>query len=308
LRKTAEDTERLGESLRHNIYGGEEDLILRVNSKTPKYGDTGENQMARKTAVLLPYFRPPRKAHELNRIVIKTILGRDLDTKYKNSDLNRFYGRYMFQLLEKGSIGDNWERTRWAAIVREKDCEIPDACYLALTNIYTKHWKHLLEIKGGISALDLDSTPLRYSLTIPLLNFFKKGVRLATDDRRFRIALQRWSSSYDRDDPLDSVLDCCSALEAIISCRDEIRLRISLSVYHILKTTKGRSMNTVYQMYKIRNDFIHGSKIPEITATQQRDFIYVVSRVLHACISRGKKPDKKQLDSQIIEKYSRGRE
>lgn len=276
-----------------------------MNNRISQYGDVGENQTAKKTAILLTLFKPPRKTHEFHRIVIKTILGADLDNKYIQSNLNRITGIEMYRLFKGGHVGDEWEKTRWAAIIREKDDEITDTCYLALMDIHTKHWRYLLERKvlSGSKHLQI---PV-YHLSARLLILFEKGVRLAMNNRRFRIAMQRWGSSYDRGDPLDSVLDCCSALEAIIGCRDEIRLRISFSIYHILKTAKHRSMTEVYQMYGIRNDFIHGSKIPEITPKQQCDFIDVVSRVLLTYMDRGKIPNKQQLDRQIIEKYSRGR-
>lgn len=76
-------------------------MILKGDSKTPKHGDAGENQMAKKTVILLTLFRPPpRKTHKFHRIVIKTILGADLDTKYIESNLNRTTGIEMYRLFK----------------------------------------------------------------------------------------------------------------------------------------------------------------------------------------------------------------
>ena len=119
-----------------------------------------------------------------------------------------------------------------------------------------------------------------------------------------RIAIQRWYSSYTREDPLDTVLDCCSALEAAINLPDELRLRISLSVYHTLAKNRKRAFSLVYEMYRNRNDFIHGGRLPELSSKQQQNYIEVVAQVLYRYVDLGKIPDSKSMSKAILRQYA----
>lgn len=121
--------------------------------------------------------------------------------------------------------------------------------------------------------------------------------------KRLMIALNRWDSSYKRQDPLDVVLDCCSALEALFGFKDELRLKLAFGVYNVVRTDKKKLSELVYRMYGIRSQFIHGAKIPEINITEAHEFIIAVFRVFLSIIKDAKLLDSEKLSKLIFENY-----
>jgi len=124
------------------------------------------------------------------------------------------------------------------------------------------------------------------------------------ENKRFRISLLRWTATYFKNEPIDSVLDCCSALEALLHFPEELRLRIALSVYHILKSHKKESFVKTYKMYGLRNTFIHGDSIPNISDNERRSYIKLIREVLLQIIRDKRIPNIQRLNEKIIGTFS----
>lgn len=143
-----------------------------------------------------------------------------------------------------------------------------------------------------------------YNFNPNLVEKLTAGLRLLSSQRRFCISLERWYSSCTRRESLDTVLDCCSSLEAALSLPDELRLRIAFSVYYTVKTNKKRAFALAYEMYGIRNAFIHGGKIPKVSLAQKRSYIELVAEMLYRYVAIGKILDGGVINKMILENYA----
>jgi hypothetical protein len=172
--------------------------------------------------------------------------------------------------------------------------------YVSLVILTTAVWPYLLyQASSAAPKPDIAPNLVRVKATPGLVKKLRTGCRLVSD-RRFGIALRRWGSSFIRADPLDSVLDCCSALEAVARTDAELRLRLSLIVRHLVPREKKDAARTTYEMYGLRNKFAHGSGLPTIQYDRQYAYIALVSRVLLLLIRRGKLPSSEDLDQALF--------
>ena len=200
-----------------------------------------------------------------------------------------------------------YDDTKWTAFILSDD-KIPKQCYKALIDLLTGDWKYELawrEYSENISKKGKTKQPRmrRTKLTATLLSKFNQGSMLLNRERKFRIALLRWSGCFTRADPLDSVLDCCSCLEASFQMGDELRLRTSLAVYYSLSVGRKEAFSTVYELYGIRNKFIHGANIPEVSPSQRRRYVELVASLLLQFVKMGKIPDSSTINKQILEQF-----
>lgn len=205
---------------------------------------------------------------------------------------------------------DKFEDSIWTFLVKDKN-QFNDSCYLSVLDLFTENWKYIFErnekLRLSSFATPINWNPPTYEFTKIIKLRFRKSLKLINTSVRFRIALERWFSSYTRNTSyLDSLLDCCSALEAILGVRDEIRLRISLSTFYILsrkinKSQAKKAAKTVYEMYNLRNIFIHGSKIPEVRKEEIYDFINTIAELFKILILNSKLPSRKELEVKVLE-------
>ena len=56
-------------------------------------------------------------------------------------------------------------------------------------------------------------------------------------------------------------------------------------------------------MYGIRNSFIHGSKIPNVTQQQRVIYIDTVANMLKSIVIDGKMPNMDKISEKLLDKY-----
>ncbi len=161
------------------------------------------------------------------------------------------------------------------------------------------------DIESHTKKKDLSIIPLG-KLDNDAIRLIKQGIDLLKDNKnkRFKIALHRFSASYKRNDPLDSILDCCSTLEALYNISDELRLKTSLISYHLVKKNKKKTLDIIYEMYGKRNDFVHGNKIPDVCKEEQVEYICCTAAILLSIIELTKIPSSEDLTKKIFEYYA----
>ena len=248
----------------------------------------------------LPFYNAPKQPINLGNFTIRATLG----WEEKGSDFPvSVYG------FETSKLPMHKKSPAWA-MLETPDNLIPSIIYATTLDLLSNHWKYVFKRTVTLArpmtldrALDFIKVP-RYNFTPSLINTFTRAIKFLSKERKARIALQRWSSSYARQDSLDSVLDCCSALEAAMNLPDELRLRISLSAYHLLKRYKKQGFALVYEMYGIRNSFIHGASFPEVDTNKQRSYIDVVAQILRRYIELGKIPSGDEMGKSILHQFS----
>lgn len=265
-------------------------------------------------AIVLKYFKPQKNVISLDGITIKFIKSKDLESIYGNriDDSVRASVQEWQVLAKKQGLKEteNWGNLIFPVVEYSND-EIPSICVKSLFELVFNIWMHCLESNRelNLSLGEEKECNVPYvSLTQKNLKLIKEGYKILNgnknENKRFKISLQRWSSSYIRSVPLDSVLDCCSSLEALLSFPNELRLRFSFSVYHILRKNKKASMLKIYEMYGVRNSFIHGGRVPKVSKNEQEEFIRIVANVLLQIIKNGNMPKSNVLSKKIIEQYA----
>ncbi len=154
------------------------------------------------------------------------------------------------------------------------------------------------------SEKDLSIIP-RGNLSLKNSKLISQGIKFLRNNktRRFNIALHRFAASYKRTDPLDSILDCCSCLEALYNLSDELRLKISLISFHIVSVNKKKTLEKIYEMYGLRNDFIHGNKIPVVSNEQVQVYMSYTADILMSILRSGEIPNVEKLTKNIFEYY-----
>lgn len=214
------------------------------------------------------------------------------DFTIRPAELENMFGKSITKL--------NFENVKWT-VIQTKDYEIPKECYVALVDLVSKQWEY--EIGWKSNNKSFTNKRKRTSVTTSLVNSLNKGLKLLKEEKRFRIAMIRWSRCYARADTLDTVLDCCSCLEASFSMGDELRLRTALAVYYSLQNNRKTGFQTAYEMYGIRNDFIHGTKIPIVTEDKRHIYVKLVADVLGEFIKNAKMPNSNKINMKILNHF-----
>ena len=257
--------------------------------------------------ILLPYFQPPKEPIKIKDVIIDAISVQGLTDKFNN--LITF--SEVAQLLKKRYNKDHtFENSMWTILIVSNN-EIPDVCYSAIFDILQNNWKYILKRNDFYNSIDNKEMKLEvpnYKFCSTFLEHLENGINLITENKhsnkRFCIALQRWVSSYTRQETIDSVLDCCASLEALFNYSNELRLRISCSVYHFRRKDKKKSFEIVYNLYGIRSNFIHGVKIPEVSKKTRYEFLEILANIFNQIIKDSKLPDIELLNEQIIKYYT----
>lgn len=198
------------------------------------------------------------------------------------------YSIRLLSSFEDGHIPD-------VAVLDVPDREdVENSCYSILVDLLTGYWRYVLRRETtywGLSIRDVRKRSRRrkhprYEFTANLSSALGNGLPMVygrgKENRRFRIALQRFGVAYKRKDPLDSVLDCSAALESLFTLPNELRLRLSLSIFYLLSRDKKYWARVAYEMYGIRSKFIHGASIPTVGSDGQGRYISLVARALEA--------------------------
>jgi len=247
---------------------------------------------------LLPYFRPPKEPFGTDRSEVRPI---HLDEIRDIGDTVLSTALYMYEIMElfgkPGRLGAF--ETALRTVVLTSVPEIPEESLTALADLVSQNWLYIQQRSRALADPPLGAVrplPSVYTFTTTRQAAYKEGLALLEASRPFRIAMLRWAAGLTRTDPLDSVLDYCSALEALFRLRDELRLRLSLSVYHVLKRGKREAFHAVYEMYGIRNKFIHGGAVPDVSFESAEEYGTTVAAVLGNIVSRGALPDAGELD------------
>lgn len=256
-------------------------------------------------SIVLPYLKPPAKPHSLHAVVLKAVRYKEIEaTGIEFSAIGYEIGQLF------GTESTDFDSLK-VAVLEPADNVVPLACYTALFDLISGNWKYMLArtraVKSPINFEHQKSYPRvpKYSTTEKVIGQLDKGIKLLRNSRRFRISLERWSSSHSREDALDTVLDLCSSLEAAFALSNELRLRLSLAVYHMLSVAKKQGFLTTYQMYGVRNKFIHGAQIPEVQENEREQFIEIVCRVLLVFLDNGEIPNEERINQLIISHYSK---
>jgi hypothetical protein len=216
----------------------------------------------------------------------------DLDFTIRPVDLPNLFGASWAEL--------KYENLRWTAL-EIPDENVPQLCYAGLTDLLTDTWEYELEWRAA--SRDEHPKRNRQEVNDTFVARFNAGLRLLFANRRFQIAMIRWSRCFKRSDPLDTVLDCCSCLEASFQMGEELRLRTALAVYFALDEEPELGFRTAYNMYGIRSKFIHGSKIPDVTEEERRKYVKLVATLLDRFIEVGAMPNRNDLDAKILRKF-----
>lgn len=252
--------------------------------------------------VYLPFFKPPENVLRISNVNIR----RPTDTEDEQMCTQRIFA---FTGREWNAIRPNAPIKRLGyAVLETSNDKVPSPCYNALLHVLTRHDAYSMELKNckpqSIFSRDfeLPKVPI-YKFSPSLVNKLKKGLPLLTKNKRFQISVLRWDASFARNEPIDTVLDCCSSLEAAFSLPNELRLRLAFSAYHTVKTNKKKAFNIVYEMYGKRNSFIHGGAIPDVSVEQQRNYIKIVADILCRFVELGKIPDGDTLNKKLLQMY-----
>ncbi len=261
--------------------------------------------------VYLAFFKPPKDVLKISGATLRRPtgaeakhLGESAELSIRRLDATEFCG----PLDQRGPVKIRLKYT----ILETTDDKISPVCYFALLDVLTKNWMYVLRREDYYRRylFRLTGTPEKhpkvptYNFNRSLISKLNKGMLLLSKQRRFAISLERWYSSCTRSDPLDTVLDCCSSLEAALALSNELRLRIAFSVYHTMQINKKKAFTLAYDMYGIRNDFIHGVKVPVVSRDQQQSYIKIVSDVLYRFIELGKLPSAKSINEMILKDYT----
>lgn len=263
--------------------------------------------------VYLAFFKPPRDVIEISGGTLRRPTGAELE---QFVDLAQVHARRLYGIDEilgpSGWHGLTKVNVTYTILETNNDDRIPRICYFALLDVLTKHWKYVLrrEEYNRKYALKFKKTSAKHP-KVPIYNFnpsliskLEKGIRLLSKQRRFAISLERWYSSCTRSDPLDTVLDCCSSLEAALGLPNELRLRIAFSVYYTMQTNKKKAFALAYEMYGVRNSFIHGVKVPVVSREQQQSYIKIVADILYRFVVLGKLPNAEIINNMILKDYT----
>ncbi len=252
-------------------------------------------------AILLPYFKPPIKPISIENIEICGVSWDALDNELgKNEILPVTIGEFDNIVKMRGFEKSDYDKISWTILRVNND---KNACdYATIFDLVSDNWKYLQKVNDNsriqLSIFEKNHTQVNsapvYKLTSKFIRQITAAVKLANENKKVLIALHYWRLSYMQIDNINSLLHCCSCLEALFSLDGEIRLRLALYASTYLNQKKISSY--VYRMYGIRNDYIHGNKIPIIN--DKNIYLSIIAQVLRKAVAQGI-PSAVQLDKII---------
>jgi len=257
--------------------------------------------------IVFPFLIPPQKSYETDVGTLRAIKAGEAEKKYGDFPLS--VRPYEMEYFFKDRLDRlEYEESVWAVLELKRQDAYPHD-YKGIFDLTTGNWDyHLrwLEYYNIMPIGDIEERPepRRFRVTTRFLNSFNEISLLMNRERRFQFATRRWHRSYHRADCIDTVIDCCVALEALFKPEYELRLRMSLYAYLFSDWGKSASRGTVYEMYGIRNDFIHGKEVAKLTDEQRRRYVSTVARILNRCVKLQSVPDKSKLDKEISQRLS----
>lgn len=266
--------------------------------------------------VLFPFIIPPSNDVVTRHGVFKSITAGDFEKKQEMSitirpmELTQWLGKRMDRI--------DWEDTKWT-VLETDELHFQSSIYKALFSLITEHWQYDLAWREyydlpeprfqekdpyAVYKPKTGPKPKRWRLTKKFVDSFEHGCELLKKEKRIRIALSRWYGCYSRSDPLDTALDCCSSLEAVFPQKSEIRLRLALTSFIIMKRNKSHGFQTVYDMYGIRNTVIHGGDVPEIRTEERRTMVSLVSTIMKQLVEDATIPNQESINVRILSLFS----
>ena len=155
-------------------------------------------------------------------------------------------------------------------------------------NISIRRYSKVWEVKTGQMRYDWDGAwgkpvlesfgSLRYWLDdetlVRFVDFFNKHwVALPEIASHVRRALIRFNSSYERPDPVDRLLDLCTALEALFGDREPNGITYKLATrcacwLHPIGENRLAIFNNIKRMYQSRSRAVHGDHVNVLEESQ----------------------------------------
>lgn len=156
-----------------------------------------------------------------------------------------------------------------------------------ITNSYIQYLSLFINNDFNLSKFHPDTMPVAREINADFIKLFSNGIKLCSkkSGAKIQVAFYRFFASYQRSDNLDSILDLCSTIEAIYNVNNELRLKIALITGALLNDTN--SMKKVYELYSIRNNFIHGNSIPTVTDEELNEYQSLIQRILLLLLNAG---------------------
>lgn len=139
--------------------------------------------------------------------------------------------------------------------------------YLLLLN--TDHWNYIrakaesMNNQKGFIGVVNRPRPVLYQLTQRKVSQLRKIIGI-TDNRKegvFSVSCHIWFTSLTRENNVDILRDCISSLEGILETTGSLNIAFKARSY-----LKGDSkiFKFIYKMNNLRNEYVHGKKIPNL--------------------------------------------
>jgi hypothetical protein len=184
------------------------------------------------------------------------------------------WGETDFDLFGKIDI----EKSEWTKFENKND---------NITNSYIQHLSLFINNDFNLAKFHPDTMPIAREINENYIKLFSNGIKLCSKKSgvKVQVAFHRFFASHQRSDNLDSILDLCSTIEAIYNINNELRLKIALITGALLNDTN--SMKKMYELYSIRNNFIHGNSIPTVTDEELKEYQSLIHRILQLLLNAG---------------------
>jgi hypothetical protein len=243
------------------------------------------------TKLVLPFLRAPSKDVQMTESRLVAM---------PRSEAMRIDGWIIYGFETQAYFREPPEGNPDVAVLDVKHAPATRTHY-TLVDLISGNWEYIVERTFARKRQDVIEVvpPTDRRLTPTMRTRLDRGLALLRSNRRFRIATDRWGSAIERFDPLDSVLDCCAALEAVFELRDELRLRLAFAARYSVQRNRSQAFRRIYEMYGVRSAFVHGSA-PRVSDDDQRAFLRVVHSVLCGIVARGKVPSGEDITKGIL--------
>ena len=92
-----------------------------------------------------------------------------------------------------------------------------------------------------------------------------------------------------------------AALEGLLlSGTGDMRLRLAVRAAGAVRpASRGRVFRAVYTKYKVRSDYAHGTRLPEVSADEQLAFLEVIESVMRGVLT-SPVPSGEDLETRVI--------
>lgn len=201
-------------------------------------------------------------------------------------EIEGYFPGYGFKSKIKKHKKNNLEDEYTTIIVFDESDERTARIFAYILLLSTGHWTYVRDKtesmanpKGPTGVINRPR-PVIWQLTHSKISRLIKMMQSICDkrERSFSVSCHIWFTALTRENNVDILRDCISSLEGILETTGSLNIAFKARYY----LDDSKVFKFIYKMNNLRNDYVHGKKIPNL----DKDDINLLIKYNYLCLKK----------------------